>query len=354
MDYYVNPHVRNMERVFPMQGRYDFSRYDMNENPEGLPEWFVEKVLNEITPSYLATYPEPQRFIEKYADYLDIDASNVTVTNGSDQAIRYLLQIFGREGGDCITVAPSFEMYWVNCKLLGINHVPIPYEEDLSFDMRKLLSSITQNTDIVVLLNPNNPVGNAFSRNEVEAVVAKAYENGALVIIDEAYHYFYDSTFLDLATSRNNVVVLRTFSKLCSIAACRIGAIISSPEIIHYVNNLKLTFDVNAIALKFAEHILDHPQMIQDLISSEREGREWTLRVLKEHGYNTRRCEGNFIFVETKNPAPQIGKELKSKGVLVKWWEHGSLSRYLRISTGSKSAMEKLIDQLVAVDVDIA
>lgn len=351
MNFYVNPHIKQMKRIFPMQGRYDFLRYDMNENPEGLPEWFVQEVLSEITPEYLAIYPEPQKFINKYASFLGVEPDNVTVTNGSDQAIRYLLQTFGREGGDCITVAPSFEMYWVNCRLLGINHIPIPYEEDLSFNMEKLIASITPNTNIVVLLNPNNPVGNAFSRNEVEAVIDKATENEAVVIIDEAYHYFFDSTFLDLAISRPNVIVLRTFSKLFSIAACRIGAIISSPQIIHYVNNIKLTFDVNAVALKFAERILDYPQMIQDLIAAEKEGREWTLDTLSKMGYNTRRCEGNFIFIETRKPAVIVGKQLEDAGILVKWWQNGPLSKYLRVSTGSKKAMEKLINALIEIDL---
>lgn len=350
MDYFVNPHVKNMQRIFPMQGRYDYLRYDMNENPEGLPVEFVQEVLSEITPEYLAIYPEPQKFINKYADFLDVHPENVTVTNGSDQAIRYLLQTFGQEGGECITVAPSFEMYWVNCKLLGINHTPIPYEDDLSFDMSKLRAAINPNTNIVVLLNPNNPVGNVFSRNEVEAVVDKAAENGAIVVIDEAYHYFFDQTFIDLAISRDNVIVLRTFSKLFSLAACRIGAIISNPQIIKYVNNLKLTFDVNALALKFADHILDHPDMIQNLIDAEREGRTWTLNALEELGYETRHCEGNFIFVETNKPAPTVGKELEERGVLVKYWNNGPLSKYLRISTGSKNAMEKLVERLTEID----
>ena len=62
MDYYVNENFRKTERIFPMQGRYDYLRYDMNENPEGLPKEFVDSVLREITPEFLAVYPEPDRF----------------------------------------------------------------------------------------------------------------------------------------------------------------------------------------------------------------------------------------------------------------------------------------------------
>lgn len=237
MAYYVDEHIKNTQRVFPEQGRYNFLRYDMNENPEGLPAWFVEEVKESITPEYLAIYPEPDRFLAKYAAYVGVPRDCVTCTNGTDQAIRYLLQTFCGQGHDVVTVTPSFEMYWVNCNILGLNHVPVAYNDDLSFNMQNLINAITPNTDVVVLLNPNNPVGDAFSREDVVAAVEAARAVDAVVIIDEAYHYFCPNTFIDLTQTYDNVIVMRTFSKLFSLAACRLGVIISNPQIIHYVNN---------------------------------------------------------------------------------------------------------------------
>ena len=68
--YYVDEHIKNTNRDFPQQGRYDYLRYDMNENPEGLPKKFVDSVLKEITPEFLSIYPEPDRFLNKYAAYI--------------------------------------------------------------------------------------------------------------------------------------------------------------------------------------------------------------------------------------------------------------------------------------------
>ena len=350
MTYFVDESIKATERVFPDQGRYAFKRYDMNENPQGLPQEFVDEVLAEITPEFLAIYPEPDRFLKKYASFVGVPRECVTATNGSDQAIRYLLQTFCGKGHEVVTVAPSFEMYWVNCNILGLKHVPVPYEDDMTFKMEKLLASITPNTDIVVLLNPNNPVGNAFKAEEVHAVIEAARANGAIVIIDEAYHYFYENTFVDLTQQYDNVAVLRTFSKLFSLAACRLGVIISDPQVIHYVENCKLTFDANAIALKFGEKILDHPEIIESLIEAEKEGRSWTLKVLAESGYEVRRCEGNFIFVKTNNCAKDVALRLMDRGILVKFWNSGMLKDYLRISTGSKAAMEELVDAILEID----
>ena len=350
MAYYVDEHIKNTERIFPEQGRYGLLRYDMNENPEGLPQWFVDEVLAEITPEYLAIYPEPDRFLQKYADYVGVPRDCVTATNGTDQAIRYLLQTFCGQGHDVVTVAPSFEMYWVNCNILGLHHVPVPYNDDLSFSMDNLISAIGPNTDVVVLLNPNNPVGDAFARDEVITAIEKARDNGAVVIIDEAYHYFYKNTFIDLTQEYDNVIVTRTFSKLLSLAACRLGVIISNPDIIHYVNNCRLTFDANALALLFGEKVLDHPELIDELIANADEGRAWTVDTLTARGYEVVPTEANFMLVRPKRPACEVAADLEAQGILVKAWSGGPLKDYLRISTGSKAAMEKLLTALFDVD----
>ena len=349
--YYVDEHIKNTNRVFPQQGRYDYLRYDMNENPEGLPKEFVDSVLKEITPEFLSIYPEPDRFLNKYAAYIGASYENVVAVNGSDMGIRYLLETFGEKGKDVVTVAPSFEMYWVNCSILGLHHVPVAYEPDMTISIDKILDAITENTRIVVLLNPNNPIGNVYTEDELEKVIEKTKKVGAIVIIDEAYHYFYPNTFLKYALNEETVVLLRTFSKLFSIAACRLGVVISNPQINHYVKNAKLTFDANAIALLFAERILDHPEMIEQLIETEKEGKAYTLAELTKHGYETRDCRGNYIFVTPKHQATEVAQKLETeKKILVKSYGNEMLKKYLRISVGSKDAMERFLTAFFEID----
>lgn len=351
MNCYVDPHIRDTVRVFPPQGRYDYLRYDMNENPEGLPKEFVDSVLREITPEFLSVYPEPDRFINKYAKYAGAEYDNILTTNGSDMAIRYLLETFGERGKEVVTVSPSFEMYWVNCSILGLKHVPVAYERDFTISVQKITAAIGDDTRVVVLLNPNNPIGNVYTEDELLAVIARAEEVGAIVIIDEAYHYFYPDTFLSYALERENVVVLRTFSKLFSLAACRLGVMIGSPAIIHYVKNARLTFDVNSIALLFGERILDRPDIIEQLISSERAGKAFVLEDLAAHGYECRDCKGNFIFIRTKRDAHEVEKELREhKRILVHAYSHELLRPYLRVSVGSVAAMKRFLQGFYEAD----
>lgn len=347
---HINPFVANTTRVFPSQGRYGKFRYDMNENPEGLPKDFVDSVLKEITPEFLAIYPEPNRFLTKYAAFLGVAPENCVCTNGSDQAIRYILEVFGETGKEVVTVSPSFEMYRVNCALLGYKHIPVAYEPDMTISIEKILTSIGENTRIVVLLNPNNPIGNTYSDDDFVAIQKKAESVGALVIVDEAYHYFYAKTFLPQALQCRNVVILRTFSKLMSLAACRLGIVIGPPKLLTAVRTLRLTFDVNSIALLFAERLIERPDIIDSLIRAQQEGKLWVLSELQMRGYWCRDCVGNFIFIKPHLDADVVSKRLEERDVLVHSYNIPLLKSYIRVSTGSKQAMKRFLEAFLLSD----
>lgn len=348
---YVNEHVKNTQRVFPMQGRGDYLRFDMNENPDGLPQDFVQAVLQEITPQFLAIYPEPDKFQRAFANFVGVNFNQILATNGTDMAVRYLFEVFGEPGKSVVTVSPTFEMYRINCCLLGLNHVPVAYNEDLTIDIEKILKAITDDVSIVVLLNPNNPVGNVYSMEEVDRVIKCAAQVGALVVIDEAYHYFYEKTFLDLINRYSNVAILRTFSKLFSIPACRLGVVISSPQIISYLKNIKLTFDVNSIALLFGEKLLENTELVRSLISAEKAGKEFLLKELQTRNYFCRDCKGNYIFIEPRHNAQEIARRLREeKKVLVHPYSNPLLARFIRVSTGSLPMMKLFLSNFLEVD----
>lgn len=349
--YYINENVKNTVRIFPEQGRYQYHRYDMNENPEGLPKNFVDSVMQEITPEFLAVYPEPDRFLKKYASYIGAEYENVLTTNGSDSAIRYLLEIFCEKGKEVLTVSPSFEMYAVNCSILGLKHKMVSYKEDLSLDINEIIESITEETDVVVLLNPNNPIGNVYTEDELERIIKKAESCEAIVIIDEAYYYFHKKTFLSYALKEKNVVVLRTFSKLFSIAACRLGIIISNPEIIGYVKNSRLTFETNSIALLLAERLIESPEIIEQLVQVQDEGKKYILEILQEKGYEVRDCTGNYIFIVPRRNPKVLEKGLKENHkILIKTYSNPLLERYIRVSTGSVKAMKFFVERFLEED----
>ncbi|MCI8455131.1 MAG: aminotransferase class I/II-fold pyridoxal phosphate-dependent enzyme [Lachnospiraceae bacterium] len=347
---YVKECIRDIERIGGRQGRQGFLRLDMNENPESLPAELVERIKRELTPEFFAVYPEPERFLLVLSDYLGVGVENLCVTNGSDMALRYLFEIFGRPGSAAVTVSPTFEMYRINCLIFGLRHKPVSYNPDFSLDLDRVLDAITDEVSIVSVLNPNNPIGTVYTEEEFDRIVKKAAAVGALVIVDEAYHYFYEKTFLKKIFLYDNVVLVRTFSKLFSSAAVRLGFLVGNKRLIHYVWNVRPTFDTNAVALKFGERLLQEPGLIGQLTAIEREGREYLKKSLAEHGYVFYAEHGNYAFIRTKHPPAWVRERLEEKKILIKTYCQELLKDYIRISTGSVRVMERFAKAFYEVD----
>ena len=347
---YVKECVKDIVRIGGRQGRAEFLRLDMNENPEGLPKELVEKVKEKLTPEFFSTYPEPERFLKILAEYLGVKRENVCVTNGSDMAIRYLFEVFGRPGSSVVTVSPTFEMYRINCLIFGLKHKPVMYNPDFSLDFSKVLDAITEDVSIVSVLNPNNPIGTVYTEEQFDAIAGRAKEVGALVIVDEAYHYFYDKTFLNKIFDYDNVVLIRTFSKLFSVAAIRLGFIVGNEKLVKYVWNVRPTFDTNAVALTFGETLLTEPGLCEKLVAIEKEGRTYLTESLSEHGYEYFAENGNYAFIRTKTSVSQVKERLEEKRILIKTYNQEILKGYIRISTGSKKIMKQFTEALYEVD----
>lgn len=357
---YIKPWIKDIVRIGGQQGRAGYLRLDMNENPGGLPESFVEEVRQELTPEYLAMYPEESRLNKQLAEYLTLESGsakairtdNLCLTNGSDMAIRYLYEVFAERGSTVVTVAPSFEMYRIYSLVFGLEHRPVLYHEDFSLPVEEILEAIREDTDIVVLLNPNNPVGRAYTDEEFHKIVDRAAQVGAIVIVDEAYHYFYKKTFLDKALMREHVVVIRTFSKLFSMAGCRMGFMVADASLIEMVRHVRPSFEVNAVAIKFGEKLMEHPELIETMQREAQEGKDYLADSLEAHGYEVMRQEGNFIFVRPKSGTAQevAGRLEQERKILVKSYGAPLLRDYLRVSTGAKPYMEAFLEAFYEVD----
>ena len=349
---YVNERIKNAYRVAQPEGRGSYIRLDQNENPDGLPKWLFDSVMEKVTPEFLAIYPEETIPATKYARMLGLEKANVTFTAGSVVGMGYVIKVFGEPGKDILCVTPSFAMYEVYAKMIGMNVRQLSYKDDFTYDVETTLSSINDNTGIVVLVNPNMPVGNVYSREEIVSIIEKAREHGAAVIIDEAYYYFYDQTSINLIREYDNVFVLRTFSKMLSIPSLRLGVVISTPENIHCINNYKPPYTVNSIALLFAEAIVDnHEKLLSELYPQYLEGKEYVLKALSEHGYTTIPSEGCYVTIKPKyKTSREITDLLEQNGILILCGKDG-LTGWLRLTIAHKKYMEIFMDALLKLDV---
>lgn len=342
--------IQNVVRIKNKDSRKGYLCLDMNENPAGLPEEFVKEVLDSITPEDLAKYPETEVLETLLSSELRVPAENLCIVNGTDEGIKSIFETYTIPGKEVVGVYPTFEMYPVYCSIYGLKYRGIEYNEELQMDSNQILNAITPQTALVVLLNPNNPIGSTFTEEEAEKIILKARENNAAVIVDEAYHYYYQNTFLSLARKYDNVILMRTFSKLCSIAGCRIGYLCASPEVIEMINRVRPSAGVNVFGIHFACAILRNKSLISRLISEEQEGKKVLYHGLEELGYEPFHGEGNFVLVKPRIHPEKLFFKLKEQNILIKTFRHPVLKDYIRITTGNPFIMEQFLEKLKMTD----
>lgn len=350
--YFLDENIKNLDRIFDQNRREGYLRLDLNENPDGLPQEFIDRVLKDVTPEFVAQYPETLEFTEILAEYLGTDIEHLCLTNGSSEGIRQIIEVFTSPGGRIVGVTPTYAMFEVYPKMYGRNFVPVRYTDDLQMPAGNIIQALSPDTELLVLLNPNNPMGNAYTDEEFGAILSVARKNEITVLIDEAYFYFYPRSFIGYALRVEHVFVTRTFSKLFSLAGCRLGYVAGWPEGIKMVQKLCTPHNVNAFAMKFAKEILKTPGMIEGLVRIQTEGKEWLVHSLKEHGYAFNAKEGNFIFIKPKTDAAALVEKMKAcEGILIKSYSGiGSLGECLRVTTGGIKPMKRFAEALYKLD----
>lgn len=350
--YYLDKNIENLYRIFDQNERKGYLRLDLNENPGGLPQEFINETLKEVDTRFVAQYPETLEFTQKLANYLGTDISHLCLVNGSAEGIRYIIQAFTSPNGRIVGVVPSYFMFQIYSEMYGRNFVGVNYRDDLTFDVKDIIKEITKDTQLLILLNPNNPMGNVYTDEEFESILKAAEANEVTVLIDEAYHYFYPKTFIKYALNKEHIFVTRTFSKLFSLAGCRLGYVAGWPEGIKMVQKMCTPHNTNAFAMLFAQKMIEHPELIKKLEDDFHEGRNYLTKTLDENGYPHQGEEGNFIFIKPKTDADEIVRRMKAeKKILIKSYSGiGKFGKCLRVSIGAKQYMEKFINALFELD----
>lgn len=347
---YVNPYLQKIKRVKDHEDRTSFLWLDMNENPEGLPEEFVNETLKKVNSLTLAGYPYKDEFVQLIADKEGLRSEEVTLTNGSDEGIKLMFEAFTKEGGKVVAVTPSFEMYRIYAEMKGVKLDAVSYNQEFQISVEEILERIDDETNAVVLLNPNSPIGGEYQAEEYERIIKKARKVGSLVFIDEAYVPFGVESQIKLVKKYDNVLILRTFSKLCSIAGLRVGYILGNAKLINYIENAEGSYNVNTLGILFASELLKKPQIIANLEAIQAEGKQYLCHQLKENGYEYYGQYGNYVLIKTKKDPKEVALRMREKKILIKTYGNPLLDRWVRITTGSEKVMKQFWEAFDEID----
>lgn len=347
----IPPHKRiaDLYRTLP-RSRHGYLRLDMNEGMPGLPMGFVKRAMTKMTPGFLAMYPEYDALKKTIACHNGIKPENICLSNGSDGAIKYIFETYISPGDKVLLTDPTFAMYPVYCKMSGAKSVMVEYEKDFSFPIRRFCDNISGNIKMAVVINPNNPTGTGMSISELLPIIKKAWREKVLLIVDEAYFYFFPETAIRLVSKYDNLIVLRTFSKLCGLAGVRIGYAASCPNIAYNIRKVRPTYDVNGPAAFLAEELLRDKDILRGLVRSMSEGSRYLCGKLDTEGIDYRRGDANFILIKCPDKAPEIVKTLEKNKVLVGGnFKQDFLKDYIRVTVSNEANMQKFWNVFIKI-----
>ncbi len=333
----------------PLEGRAakDYLLLDFNERTTGASPK-VKKALKEFIDSdRLQVYPEYGDLESKIAEYAGVKPGEAMVTNGGDQGIDIISRAYLDEGDKVIIPFPAFAMHYQSAGIQGAEILEPRYKERGELPLEEILDLLgDEKVKLIILCNPNNPLGSVIPIEDVERILEKAKEKDVAVLHDEAYFEFSKITCKDLIEKYDNLYIIRTFAKAFALVATRAGYVISQEKNIRELSKIRGPYDVNMFAKIAILTALSDIKYMEDYVKEIMEKSKPKLeQFLKERNIFFYPSKANFLLLRVANPQ-KIIDGLKSKGILVRPKTGPDGKDAVRISIGTLKDTERLIGAL--------
>ena len=350
----IRPEIQALHayHVPPAEGML---KLDAMENPYPLPPELRDEIARQVADAAINRYPDAGALALK-ADIRRVSAlpagMEVLLGNGSDEIIQLLAMALAKPGAVLLSVEPSFVMYRMIATFTGMRYVGVPLTADFSLDLPAMLEAIEREQPALVFLAyPNNPTGNLFDAEAVRRIIEAA---PGLVVVDEAYYAFASDSFIPQLARYDNLLVMRTFSKL-GMAGLRLGFLAGPAHWLGQLEKLRLPYNVGVLPQCVARILLEHHDVLLAQAAHLRQSRAQMMAALGAMaGVQAYPSEANFILFRLAK-ATQVFEGLKRRGVLIKNLDggHPALGGCLRVTVGSPqentqflAALQDTINQL--------
>jgi histidinol-phosphate aminotransferase len=328
----------------PTSGRRNKLRLDFNENTVGAPPHVIDFIKRYLTAADLSIYPEYDHALEDLAQHFCVSIDELTITNGTDEAVQLLINTYVDAGDEVVLLRPSYAMYRFYSQLAGASVAEIDYHsETLAFPTDELLDQLGPSTRAVLIGNPNNPTGTGTSASTIEQILAKA--PNAAIFIDEAYYEFSGVTVLPLISHHPNLFVSRTFSKTYGMAAMRCGCLFSQPANMNHLRKAQSPYSVNSLAAMAARIAVQDQQFVEEYVLEVLAARELLYVGLERLKIPYVPSQANFVLFQAGPRATEIRDELRRRNVLVRDRSY-ELPGSVRVTVGTRDQVQRFLDEL--------
>ncbi len=287
------------------------------------------------------------------AEQWTLDRDRLVCSSGSDEMISLLAHAYAGPGDEILFSEHGFLMYAIASRASGATPVKTP-ETSLKVDVDALLAAVTPRTRLLFVANPNNPTGTYLTRDELERLHAELRED-ILLVVDAAYAEYADpddyGSGAELAATENNVLILRTFSKIYGLAALRLGWAYGPRHVIEVLHRVRGPFNVNQAAQAAGIAAVRDTGHVAKAKAHNDKWRPWLSEKLGELGLELTPSIGNFVlarFPGGPDMATAAADHLRQSGILVRGMGSYGLPDCLRITVGLEDENVALLEALIA------
>jgi histidinol-phosphate aminotransferase len=344
---------RSIEEVQRQYGLTRVSKLASNENPLGSSAMALEAMTHSL--NQLHRYPNGGLDLRRVlAEKFELKIENVIAGSGSEGIMSNIIRTFLCDEDEVLTTEAAFIGFQVLAKSRGVAYRTVPYR-DWHYDLTALGREINERTKIIYLANPNNPTGTIFSKHEFDQFYRHVPER-VLIILDEAYfeyakdnprypdsmHYRYD-----------NVITLRTFSKIYGLAGVRIGYGFAHENLISNLLKVKLPFEPSTLAQAAGIGALADREFVHRSLELNARGLRLFNSAFRELGLTIVPSEANFVtlVLPSAELADQLTHELLVQGIIVRPLNSFGLPHCVRISTGTDEDNQRCVEAVQKLEV---
>jgi histidinol-phosphate aminotransferase len=323
------------------------TKLNTNESPFPPSPKAIELSEQAAKELYLYSDPECRDLKAVASEYFGINEDQIIFTNGSDDVLNFAFCAFCDESRSAVFPDITYGFYSV---FADYNHVPfetIPLKDDFTIDINDYIG-INKN---IFIANPNAPTGIALPLCDIEKIVKSNPDN--VVVIDEAYVDFGGESAIKLIDKYNNLIVTQTFSKSRSMAGARLGFAVGNADLIADLNTIKYStnpYNVNRMTAAAGIGALLDNDYFKSNCKAICENRSWTVSELNNLDFFVLDSKANFVFAKSdKIDGKTLYSKLREKGILVRHFDTARLRDFNRITIGSKTQMQTLINAIKSI-----
>jgi len=311
----MKPHLHRVNRIFDYtdKSEYDFI-LNQSERSQPIPEPYYTEFIRSLKQEDFAYYPNTKNFKEKICEFYNVNTENLFLSDGSDVGIKSIFETF-TTCGNIVTSEPSFPMYGVYASLYNCSYKGIHYDVDLlEFSIKNMLSFVDDDTQLIILANPNSPIGDYKTIDEIKPLL----DTGIPVLIDEAYIEFSDKeSMIQYIDEYPNLIVTRTFSKGFGAAGCRVGMTFAHKDTIEPISKFRQMYEITGVSLKYCEFLLNNHHLVDTYIQEVVEEKKKVVSMLKHYEVIDSNC--NWIHFNNQDNNKKTKEVFDKHKVLVKY-----------------------------------